>query len=79
MKREIERTTGKSTAELVNAVRMSGADRRVAMAALQRAEAIADVLYRATESGKTAAAALMRGARVLAHRVRTTLAGPAQS
>jgi hypothetical protein len=79
MQREIERVAGKSTAELVNAVQMSAADRQAAMAALQRGEAIADALYRATESVQAAVTVLLRGARVVAQRVRRTLAGPARS
>ena len=79
MKRVTGRPTGKSTAELMEGVQMNAADRRVAMAALQRAEAISDVLYRATEAAKAAIEAGLRGARILAQRIRTTRAKPAQS
>ena len=79
MTRATERATGKSTAERVNAVQMTVADRRAAMAALQRAEAIADVLYRATEAAKAAIDAGKCGARALAQRVRAMLAKPVQS
>jgi hypothetical protein len=79
MKRVPEKPTGKSTAELVDGVQMTAADRLVAMAALQRAEAISDVLYRATEAAKAAIETGLRGARILAQRVKTTLAKPAQS
>jgi hypothetical protein len=79
MKRVTGRPSCKSTAELVEGVQMNAVDRRVAMAALQRAEAIADVLYRATEAAKAAIEAGLRGARILAQRIRTMLAKPTQS
>ena len=79
MKRVTGRPTGKSTAELVEGVQMSATDRRAAMAALQRAEAISDVLYRATVAAQAMIEAGLRGSRILAQRIRTTLARPAQS
>ncbi len=79
MKRVTGRPIGKSTAELVEGVQMNAADRQVAMAALQRAEAISDVLYFATEAAKAAIEAGLHGARILAQRIRTTLAKSAQS
>ena len=78
MTREMEIATGRSTAELVNAVHMTVVDRRDALAALQRAEAIADVLHRATEAVEAAVEAGMRGGRGLAQRVRAMLAKPVQ-
>jgi hypothetical protein len=79
MKRVTGRPSCKSTAELVEGVQMNAVDRRVALAALQRAEAISDVLYRATEAATAPIAAGLRGAPILAQRIRTMLAKPAQS
>jgi hypothetical protein len=79
MKRESDRPAGTSTTELVNGVQLSAADRQVAIAALQRGEAIADALYRAIELVNFAIEAGLRGARALAQRVRALRARPVRS
>jgi hypothetical protein len=63
-----------STLALLDRVQMNAADRAAAVATLERAEALAEAVYRAIKAVEAAAGRIGQGTRDLAQRVRARFA-----
>jgi hypothetical protein len=63
-----------SYAELLEKVHLPAADRAAALASLERAEAIAAAVYRATQAVQAATESIRRGAQALGERIRARFA-----